>query len=332
LTSAGAAAKSASVLALAKGKAPVAELVDAADSKSVAFTGVLVRVRPGAPKHQDGPSLTVGSLDPARPGAVQICVNTGTHVNQAATAQRYPVPPEELRWRAIGSRDPEAFLASSNAGVDFFDKEALARQRKSLKDFSSILDFGCGCGRLIRSLRPLCDQWASLYGTDVDAAAIAWCRDNITDASFSMNGENPPLRFEDKSMDLIYACSVFTHLDAQDQFRWLAELQRIMKPDGYLLLTFRYRYNIDQLADPAIRDRIWEELDREGIAFLPADLSKGAAANAAGEAYHTPEYIRKNWGRYFEVCDIITAGTIAQDTAVLRARESSFLQRLFRTP
>ena len=89
-------------------------------------------------------------------------------------------------------------------------------------------------------------------------AAIAWCKDNIADASFSMNGENPPLRFEDKSMDLIYACSVFTHLDAEDQFRWLAELQRIMKPDGYLLLTFRYRHNIDQLADLTMRDRIWE--------------------------------------------------------------------------
>jgi SAM-dependent methyltransferase len=270
----------------------------------------------------------VASLDPASPGAVQTFLNMGTEVNQAVSAERYPVPPEDLRWRAIGSRDTEAFLVSSSVGVNFFDKEALARQRKSFKDINSILDFGCGCGRLIRSLRPLCDPWASIYGTDVDSAAITWCKENIPDASFSINGENPPLRFEDKSMDLIYACSVFTHLDAEDQFRWLAELQRIMKPDGYLLLTFRYRYNIDQLADQTVRDRIWEQLDRDGIAFLPPDLSKGAP----GEAYHTPEYVRKNWGRYFEVCDIITAGTIMQETAVLRARESSFLQRLFRRP
>ena len=193
-------------------------------------------------------------------------------MNQAATAERYPVPPEDLRWRATGSRDAEGFLASSRAGVDFFDKEALARQRKSFKDFNSILDFGCGCGRLIRSLRPFCDPWASIYGTDIDPAAIAWCKDNIADASFSMNGANPPLRFEDKSMDLIYACSVFTHLDTEDQFHWLAELQRILKPDGYLLLTFRYRYNIDQLTDQAVRDRIWEDLDRDGVAFLPAEM------------------------------------------------------------
>ena len=141
------------------------------------------------------------------------------------------------------------FSLSGSAAVNFFDKEALGRHRKSFRDFSSILDFGCGCGRLIRSLRPLCDQWAAIHGTDIDAGAIAWCKENIADASFSVNAENPPLRFEDKSMDLIYASSVFTHLDAEDQFHWLAELQRIMKPGGYVLLTFRYRYSIDRLAD-----------------------------------------------------------------------------------
>ena len=251
-------------------------------------------------------------------------------MKQAVTAERYPLPPEDLRWRATGSGDADDFLLSGSAAVNFFDKEALGRHRKSFRDFSSILDFGCGCGRLIRSLRPLCDQWAAIHGTDIDAGAIAWCKENIADASFSVNAENPPLRFEDKSMDLIYASSVFTHLDAEDQFHWLAELQRIMKPGGYVLLTFRYRYSIDRLTDQTVRDRIWADLNREGIAFLTTEPSKGASPNAYGEAYHTPEYIQKNWGRYFEVCDIITAGTITQETAVLRARESSFLQRLFR--
>ena len=260
------------------------------------------------------------------------CVDTGTQVNQPVTAERYPVPPEDLRYRAIGLRDLDAFVLSSAVDVGFFDKEALGRQRRSFRDFSSILDFGCGCGRLIRSLRPLCDPWAAIYGTDIDAAAIAWCKANIGDASFSANGENPPLRFEDKSMDLIYARSVFTHLDADDQFRWLAELQRIMKPGGYLLLTFRYRHNIDEVADQAVRDRIWADLEREGIAFLPAEPLKGGSASPSGETYHTPEYVRKNWGRHFEVCEIISAGTIPEETAVLRARESSFLQRLFRQP
>ena len=79
----------------------------------------------------------------------------------------------------------------------FFDKEALGHDRKSFKDFNTILDFGCGCGRLIRSLRPLCDPWATIHGVDIDPAAIAWCKQNIADASFSVNDEYPPLHFTD---------------------------------------------------------------------------------------------------------------------------------------
>ena len=158
-----------------------------------------------------------------------------------------------------GVADAEGFLLSGSAAVDFLDKEALGRDRKSFRDFSSILDFGCGCGRLIRSLRPLCDQWASIHGCDIDPAAIAWCKENIPDASFSTVGETPPLHFQDKSIDLTYACSVFTHFDADNQFRWLAELQRIMKPGGYLLVTFRYRHNVELIADQAVRDRIWTD-------------------------------------------------------------------------
>ena len=252
-------------------------------------------------------------------------------MNQAAvTSERYPVPPEDLRWRATGLADAESFLLSGSAAVDFLDKEALGRDRKSFRDFSSILDFGCGCGRLIRSLRPLCDQWAAIHGCDIDPAAIAWCKQNIPDASFSTVAETPPLHFQDKSIDLIYACSVFTHFDAANQFRWLAELQRIMKPGGYLLLTFRYRHNIELIADQAVRDRILTDLDHDGIAFMATDQTKGALPASYGEAYHTPDYIRKNWGSYFEVCHIISAGAIGEETAVLRARESTFLGRLFR--
>ena len=90
-------------------------------------------------------------------------------MKQAVPAERYPLPPEDLRWRATGSGDADDFLLSGSAAVNFFDKEALGRHRKSFRDFSSILDFGCGCGRLIRSLRPLCDQWAAIHGTDIDS-------------------------------------------------------------------------------------------------------------------------------------------------------------------
>ena len=92
----------------------------------------------------------------------------------------------------------------------------------------------------------------------------------------------------------------------------------------YLLLTFRYRHNIELIADQAVRDRILTDLDHDGIAFMATDQTKGVLPASYGEAFHTPDYIRKNWGSYFEVCHIISAGAIGEETAVLRAREFDF--------
>jgi hypothetical protein len=42
--------------------------------------------------------------------------------------------------------------------------------------------------------------------------------------------------------------------------------------------------------------------------------------------------VQRTWRSHFEVCHIVPAGTIPEDTAVLRARESTFMQRLFQRP
>jgi SAM-dependent methyltransferase len=252
-------------------------------------------------------------------------------VDEPATTGRDAMPPEELRWRATGERDAEAFLRSAAADVDFLD-QALGSERKSLKDFSSILDFGCGCGRLIGALRRAGDQWATVRGTDIDAAAIAWCKDNIGGASFAVNGAFPPLPHEAESIDLAIAHSVFSHLDAAHQSRWLGELQRIMKPGCYLLISFRHADAVERFADSAERERVSAELGRDGIGFMTSEQWKGAFPDWYGEAFQTREYVRKHWGSYFEVCHITPAGPNGQEVAVLRARESTFMQRLFRRP
>lgn len=248
---------------------------------------------------------------------------------ETVAAERYPIPPEELR-RRVGEPDADAFVRSGNADVRLLDEQALGHDGKSLKDFASILDFGCGCGRLTRALRPRADAWATLQGADTDAGSIRWCKDNIGDASFWTVGETPPLHFTDASMDLIIAWSVFTHLDVENQFHWLNEFQRVLKPGGYLLATFRYTHFIDRSGDGSLRERTWTKLSRDGVTFLPAgSITAGVRSGPSGDSFHSPEYIRKNWGSYFEVRQIVTAETDAQEVAVLRARESTFLKRVF---
>ncbi len=251
-------------------------------------------------------------------------------MNEAAAAERYPMPPEELRWRATGERDTGAFLQSGSNDATFLDKEALGRDGKSLKNFDTILDLGCGCGRLTRWLRPLADPWATIHGADTDQAAIAWCKANITDAIFTLHGEHPPLPFADNSIDLVLAYSTFTHLDAESQLRWLAELQRILRPGGYLVAAFQYRRGIGMIRDQTVRDRVHDDVARSGVAFVTSQASESGAGHRRGMAYHAPEYVRRQWGSYFEVRHILATGT--EEIAVLRARESTFLQRVFQRP
>lgn len=217
----------------------------------------------------------------------------------------YPVPPEPLRWRVIGNRNPEGFLRSGVVATNFFEN-LLAKEKLLFSDFESILDLGCGCGRLIRWL-PVRTN-ATLTGCDIDPEAIAWCAENLP-GTFHATGEYPPLPVPDASFDLILAVSVFTHIDEEHQFRWLAELKRISKPGAYLILTYRHRWNIEQFTDEGIKAAIYSGLEAgNGIFHMPAPIWKGVFPDWYGGSYHTPEYIEHEWGRYFTLLRTVAPG------------------------
>ena len=110
------------------------------------------------------------------------------------------------------------------------------RRADRLEASSTILDFGCGCGRVISSLSKL--TGAQLFGTDIDAEAIEWCNRSLPSVGkFSVNDKLPPFPFDDNAFDLVYSISIFTHLPEDMQFAWLGELNRVLKPSGYAILT-----------------------------------------------------------------------------------------------
>jgi SAM-dependent methyltransferase len=79
----------------------------------------------------------------------------------------------------------------------------------------------------------------SLHGCDYNPKLVAWCRHNLTFASFKTNGLAPPLPYEDQQFDLIYCVSVFTHLTEPLQHAWMAELHRVLRPGGLLVFSTR---------------------------------------------------------------------------------------------
>ncbi len=222
------------------------------------------------------------------------------------------LPPASLRYRVHGSPDIESFLTvGEKCSQDV--EAALKKIGEDFCSFQEVLDFGCGCGRtLIWFARH--SQSVQLYGTDIDADAIAWCRSNLDFAEFSVNDSLPPLEYPSEAFDFIYAISVFTHLDEDYQFRWLGELERITKPEGIVLLTTHGRHLWRDLPEEDIID-----IERRGFKFITSESMKGIFPDWYQTAYHTKEYVLDNYSKYFDVLDYIPRGMKnRQDVVVLQ--------------
>jgi len=115
-------------------------------------------------------------------------------------------------------------------------ERALNRHGYSLTQFSSILYFGCGLGRLTAYL-PGIAQRASLFGCDVDVDSVAVCRRQCPSGTFYVNAPQVPLEYEDDQFDFIWSYSVFTHFSEPAHEMWLKELARVLAPGGVMLHT-----------------------------------------------------------------------------------------------
>ena len=223
------------------------------------------------------------------------------------------VPPAALRFRVHGDLSVRSFLESGGQCSQDL-KDALAKVGKDINSFQRILDFGCGCGRTLIGLANIV-QPSTLFGTDIDAEAIEWCRHHLHFASFETNDPLPPLNHPADTFDLIYAISVFTHLNEDYQFAWLSELERVTKSKGYVLLTVHGAYYWDKIPPSKV-----EEVKRTGLLFMSGSKSmQGIFPDWYQTAFHTQEYVLSNYSKYFDVLAYIPSGMDnCQDIVVLQ--------------
>jgi len=206
-----------------------------------------------------------------------------------------PVPPAHLQIRVAGAAAGEFCRAGGIAAQQI---ERLLAEGGGLAAGQAVLDFGCGPGRVLQALAPR-HPGVRFHGCDIDAEAIAWCRDNLGDLGiFEVNGTLPPLPFGDASFDAIYGLSVFTHLPEAYQAPWLDDLRRVLKPSGRLLTTIMnpLAYDLPQ----AIRD----SAAATGFAYWGDAAETEGLPSFYRLAYHTHDYVRREWARGFEVLRI----------------------------
>ncbi|OSC43003.1 class I SAM-dependent methyltransferase [Mycobacterium decipiens] len=235
-----------------------------------------------------------------------------------------PVPPARLRHRVHGNLSRASYLeVGRNVAKDIADLCRIAG--RDFYSFTDILDFGCGCGRVIQNFRDPAKP-CNLYATDIDPDLVSWGKSNLSDIRWSVNSHHAPSPFNDNSFDLIYCVSVFTHLDEDLQHEWLRELQRIARPGSTLILTVHGGHHIGAL-DASYRN----EIRQRGFLYITSAegrLKLDGLPDFYQSTYHTKEYIHKVWSQYFDIVDYVERGiNNDQDAVLLRKpkREESTL-------
>lgn len=145
-----------------------------------------------------------------------------------------PLPPATLIALVQGTTNVREFLTDGRGTAEGV-LDVLRGSGVEIDSSKRVLDFGCGCGRVLRHLHGM--TGAQFYGSDYNPELIAWCRRNLRFGQFDVNGVSPPLAYDKEQFDLIYALSVFTHLPEDLQSAWMSELARLLKPGGHLLMT-----------------------------------------------------------------------------------------------
>jgi len=223
-----------------------------------------------------------------------------------------PVPPPRLRVEVAGTPGLEWFLESGRQQAEII-RAAGERNGPPLESVGALLDFGCGCGRVLRHWTGL--EGSAVFGSDYNEGLVAWCAANLPFVTASVNELAPPVRYEDGQFGLVYAISVFTHLPHDLERAWIDELSRIVAPGGLLLLTTHGNSYADRL-EPAERAAYDSG---EPVVRWP-----GVAGSNLCTTFHPEPYVRERLAPELELLEYTpdggTVGSRRQDLVVFRKR------------
>jgi SAM-dependent methyltransferase len=186
---------------------------------------------------------------------------------------------------------------------------------KSFADFPRVLDWGCGCARVARFV--MNEPGVKLTGVDVDPDNVAWSGEHFPQANWQTVPLRPPTLLPEGYFDLAYGISVFTHLKEPDQNLWLDELRRVLRPGGVALMTFHGPASIVWSRLSGERYRV---LKKQGICDQenPIYDAQLAEADYYRDTFHTTDYVRKHWGKYFEIANILPSAISHQDLVIMK--------------
>ncbi|MBP9164129.1 MAG: class I SAM-dependent methyltransferase [Leptospiraceae bacterium] len=146
---------------------------------------------------------------------------------------------------------------------------------------------------------------------------MQWCQKAIAGVTWNNNEYIPPTQYSNNSFDLIYAISVFTHLDEKYQTAWLNELYRIASVGATLILTVH--------GEPIIETAVLtpeQQATLQQVGFLYVSGTTGkfkldGLPDFYQTSYHTQNYIERIWGSLFEIVAQVPRGIGSHQNAII---------------
>jgi len=219
-----------------------------------------------------------------------------------------PLPPARMRTQ-VGPLHANArfFLESGRHNAD------LVRSLVPFDEVGALLDWGCGCGRVLR-------HWSGVHGThvygcDINTKMVDWCNEHLPFADVAVNELTPPLPYGDAEFDLVYAFSVMTHLSEDLQGAWVGECRRVLTPGGHFVFSTLGEHYVS-------RDRLTPDERRSFEAGNLVVLYEGSPGTSLCSAYHPRDYVARELADGFDVVGFRPAADDGRhDIHVLRKRQ-----------
>jgi SAM-dependent methyltransferase len=111
----------------------------------------------------------------------------------------------------------------------------MAMLEAGVRELTSILDFGCGYGRVLRALSASFPE-AKLTACDINRDGVDFCAETFGATPVYSASESKDIPLEGP-FDLIWAGSVFSHLSAVRWTDFLGSFEALLAPRGLLVFT-----------------------------------------------------------------------------------------------
>ncbi len=207
-----------------------------------------------------------------------------------------PFPPVKLVYLVTNTYRYDWFYKSGSLGQQSI-RDILQKNNFDINKFETIMDFGCGCGRMMRQWKKM--NGPRLFGTDYNPLLIAWCQKHLPFAEFIVNSPSEPLSYPNKAFEFIYAISVFSHLAEGKGNFWIKELSRVLKPGGLIYMTVMGTARVAYLS--------LELQEQFNAGHLVVTGGEYSGSNACA-AFHPESYVRRMLPENLKVLDFVPGG------------------------